>query len=291
MRLADQLGTASQQIDSRILDLVEDVEVRDFTQAIKSGGPLSNCICVGEDVSVTDFFFHLQERGLTNLVQKKHDYYTYNLLFQAIIFRYPDIFLKSPMTLITRNKDLGTHHLRIPFNTTGDKERIDDLSEAFVMRNSKNPTVLQNMRVIISEFFSNALFSAPTDPNGSYLFDKKPRNQRVEYPEGYEAEFMLSFNQEIFAIACRDPFGSVSRVRVTKRLHQVFDDQRLARVENAEDETLGSGLGLKMVIENSIGFGMVVNQGRETLVYATLPVGSANRKVARIPKNLCFKFY
>ena len=158
-------------------------------------------------------------------------------------------------------------------------------------QNSKNSSIRQNIKIIISELFSNAMYSAPTDDSGNYLYASQPRNKDVSYKDGKQGEMLLSFNNEIFAVACRDPFGSVNKVRVTKRLHQVFHDSKLATVEHRNNENLGSGLGLKMVIENSIGFGMVVRQGFETLVYATLPVGSGNKKVARIAKNICFNFY
>jgi hypothetical protein len=291
MKLIDKIGFSARNIDKRVLDLISDVEVYSYAHAIKSKKNLQDCVVIGDDISLADIFLYVETQGLRHLVQRKHDYYLYNLLMSSMICKYPDVFLKSPMTLITRNRDLGQNSVAISFNSTEDKSRIIDACEDFVSKNSTNSSILQNVRVIVSELFSNAMYSAPTDEGGSYLYANKPRNHSVDYPRGLEGEILLSFNNEIFAVACRDPFGSVNKMRVTRRLHQVFDEGKLAAVEYANDQNLGSGLGLKMIIEHSAGFGMVVKQSKETFVFATMPVGSVNRKISRMPKNICFKFY
>lgn len=291
MKLIDRIGIAANGIDKRLLKLLSDVEVIDFEDSYKSGKDLRKTIVVGEETRLPMIFRFLEEYGMSYLVQKKHEYYLYNLIMTAMICRYPDVFLKSPITVITRNANQSERTISIPFSSTGDKSRIFFESDEFVNQNSNNSSIKQNVKVIISELFSNAMYSAPTDEGGNYIFANSPRNAEVTYPGQAKGELLLSFNNEIFAVACRDPYGSVNRVRVTKRLHQVFHDSKLAAVEHRNNENLGSGLGLKMIIENSIGFGMVVKEGVETLVYATLPVGSGNRKVARIAKNICFNFY
>lgn len=291
MKLLDRIGIAAHNLDKRLLNLLKDVEVIDFEDSYSTKYNLSKTIVVGNEIQLPLTFRFVDERGLCFLVQKKHEYYLYNLLMSAMICKYPDVFLKNPISIITRNAQSSSRTISIPFSSTKDKKRLLFECEEFVTQNSKNPSINQNIKIIISELFSNAMYSAPTDENGNYLFQTEPRNQEISYPGDYKGEFQLSFNNEIFAVTCRDPFGSVSQLRVKKRLHQVFHDSKLAVVEHRNLDNLGSGLGLKMIIENSIGFGMVVRQGFETLVYATLPVGSGNRKVSRIAKNICFNFY
>ncbi len=291
MKLLDRIGIAANSLDKRLLNLLKDVEVLDFEQVNQVKRDLHKIVFVGEEVQLSTIFRMVDEVGLCFLMQKKHEYFLYNLLMSAMICKYPDVFLKSPIPVITRNAQSSKRTITLPFTSTKDKEGLLFQCEEFVNQNSKNSSIKQNMKIIISELFSNAMYSAPTDESGNYLYQTAPRNQEISYPEGYKGEIQLSFNNEIFAITCRDPFGSVNKMRVKKRLHQVFHDSRLAKVEHRNNDNLGSGLGLKMIIENSIGFGMVVRQGFETLVYATLPVGSGNRKVSRIAKNICFNFY
>ncbi len=291
MRLIDRIGISANQIDKRLLNLLKDVEVVDFDECYVGDKDLRKTIVIGDETPIPTIFRMTEEKGLSFLIQKKHEYFLFNLIMSAMMCRYPDVFLKNPITVITRNAQASGRTVSIPFSSTDDKERIFFECEEFVAQNSNNSSIRQNLKVIISEMFSNAMYSAPTDESGNYLFATHPRNQGVTYPGEAKGELLLSFNNEIFAVACRDPYGSVNKVRVTKRLHQVFQDSKLASVEHRNNGNLGSGLGLKMIIENSIGFGMVVRQGFETLVYATLPVGSGNRKVSRIAKNICFNFY
>lgn len=291
MKLLDRIGIAANQLDKRLLNLLQNVEVVDFQDCLTGNKDLKHTIVVGEETELPVIFRLVEENGLSYLVQKKHEYFLYNLIMSAMICKFPDVFLKSPITVITRNANNSERTISIPFTSTKDKDRIMFETEQFVNQNSRNTSIRQNLKVIINEMFSNAMYSAPTDESGNYLYANMPRNAEVTYQDGAKGEILLSFNNEIFAVACRDPYGSVNKLRVTKRLHQVFHGSKLAAVEHRNNENLGSGLGLKMIIENSIGFGMVVRQGFETLVYATLPVGSGNRKVARIAKNICFNFY
>ena len=291
MKLLDRIGIAAHNLDKRLLNLLKDVDVLEAEDALAGNIDLSKTIVIGNEMELPLIFAHVEESGLCYLIQKKHEYFLYNLLMSAMICKYPDVFLKSPITVITRNANLSDRTLSISFSSTKDKSRLMFECEEFVNQNSNNSSTRQNIKIIISELFSNAMYSAPTDDSGNYLFQTEPRNQEVSYPGDYKGEFQLSFNNEIFAVTCRDPFGSVNKMRVKKRLHQVFHDSKLASVEHRNNDNMGSGLGLKMIIENSIGFGMVVRQGFDTLVYATLPVGSGNRKVSRIAKNICFNFY
>lgn len=291
MKLIDRIGISAGQLDKRLLNLLQDVEVINFDQIHDSDKDLRKTIVVGEETELPMIFRLLDERGLSFLVQKKHEYFLYNLIMSAMICKYPDVFLKSPITVITRNANSSERTISIPFSSTKDKEKIMIECEAFISQNSNNSSIKQNLKIILSEMFSNAMYSAPTDESGNYIYSNHARNSEVTYPGDAKGEILLSFNNEIFAVACKDPYGSVNKLRVTKRLHQVFHDSKLAKVEHRNNDNLGSGLGLKMILENSIGFGMVVRQGFETLVYATLPVGSGNRKVSRIAKNICFNFY
>ncbi len=291
MKLIDKIGIAANSLDRRLLNLLKDVEVLNFEDCYLAERDLSKTIVVGDEVPLSVIFRFMQENGLSFIIQKKHEYYLYNLIMSAMICRYPDVFLKSPITVITRNANKDERTIRIPFTGSDDKPRIMFECEEFVSQNSSNSSIRQNLKVIISEMFSNAIYSAPTDDSGNYLYANHPRNESVKYTNGLTGEISLSFNNEIFAVTCKDPYGSVNKLRVQKRLHQVFHDSKLATVEHRNNDNLGSGLGLKMIIENSIGFGMVVRHGFETLVYATLPVGSGNRKVHRIAKNISFNFY
>lgn len=291
MKLIDRIGLAANSMDSRILALLKDVNVIDFMEIGIDDADLSKTLVVGQDLSLPVIFKFVEEQGLSFMVQETHEYFFYNLLMTAMICRHPDIFLKSPIAIITRTNATDDSTITVPFDSTKDKQRLMHECERFVTKNSKNTSILQNLKIIISEMFSNAMYSAPTDDGGNYPFASVPRNTDVTYPRGKVGEIVLSYNNEIFAVTCSDPFGSVNKLRVKKRLAQVFDPSKLANVEYRNNQNVGSGLGLRMIIENSLGFGMVVKEGKRSLVYATLPTGLGNRKVSRYSKNICFKFY
>ena len=124
MKLIDRIGIAANQIDKRLVNLLKDVEVIDFDDCYKGDKDLKSTIVIGEETPLPVIFKIVEEHGLSFLVQKKHEYFLYNLVMSAMICKFPDVFLKSPITVITRNANSSSQTITIPFSSTQDKERL-----------------------------------------------------------------------------------------------------------------------------------------------------------------------
>ena len=291
MRLSDKLGVLATKLDKRLMGLVQDVDVLDFSEVYNYKNKITDSIIIGKGISLPMTYHFVEEYGLCYLVQQNHDHFLYNLMMSALICKYPDNFSKTPLPMMMRTAKGNVIAKNINFQSSIDKNRVMDETFKFLNQHSRTKSIEQNVLLIVNELLLNALYSAPTDDHGNYLYANAPRDSEIHYSKDDLGEVFLAFNDDLFVVGCKDPFGSVNKLRVTKRLSHVFHDFDLAEVEPQNVGSGGSGLGLKLVIEHSSGFGMVVKGGQETFVFASLPLGAGNRKIYEMSKNLYLKFY
>lgn len=279
-------------LNKKLLALVGKTEVIHFAEVWESNGDIGDKIAIGQDVGLVDTYHIVETFGLNYLVQSNDDNFTYNLLMTAIINKFPDAFLKNPLPTILRSTAANEgSSISIPFRSSEQKGEVMGKIREFIAAYPRLASVQTNVSLIINELMMNALYCAPTDDSGTHLYRDANRSVIINYPEGKNAEITLSFNQDLLVVGCRDPYGSVEKSTVTNRLHEVFQIDQKVSVRGKDPKAGGSGLGIKMCIENSTGFGMVVKKNAETFVYAILPLGKGNRAIARMPKNLALKFY
>ena len=158
----------------------------------------------------------------------------------------------------------------------------------FLSKDARVSAQAEGALVVANELMMNALYAAPVDEKGQPLFANLPRDAQVQFPGEDYGAVLLSYNSNLLVIGCVDPFGSVDVARTTKRLSEVFEYDGLTQIE---EDNSGAGIGLKMVIENSSGFGMVMKEKEQTFAFATIPLGFGQKKVESMSKNVFLKFY
>ena len=289
MRLADRLGMLATQIDKRLLVLVQDVQVCGFREAFEFESKMKDTLAIGHGVPLNLLYSFVKEHKLRYLVQEDHDNFIYNLIMCAMICKFPDAFLKNPLPAIIRSNQTDTVLKNIEFTTFANKKDLMAEVSEFLSANNRIKAVEQNALLIANELMLNALYVAPVDDEGKPLFSHLPRNSEVKYPTDKKGEIFLAYNNQTLVVGCRDPFGSVDEAKLSNRLSEVFESEEKAKI--SEDGAAAPGMGLKMVIENSSGFGMLVKKGKETFVFATVPLGAGNRKIYEMSKNLYLNFY
>ncbi|MCB0379149.1 MAG: hypothetical protein KDD33_11720 [Bdellovibrionales bacterium] len=289
MNIIDYIGLTSLGIDHRVLKLVQDAQVVKYSE-VASAPRISQKIVVGRDLSLSQIFDVIERFKVSYVVQENHGNFLYNLLMAAMIHKFPEAFSKDPLPFVMKSDPSLCRTQKVPFYSSQDKKNVMQTVAMFLEQNPIIESLEQNVLMIANELLLNALYAAPIDRNGNHVYARSPRNSEVYYPSFKKGEMLISLNKDTFLIGCRDPFGSVSKIRVSKRLQNIFTSQEKAQVEFENQEWGGSGLGLKTIIENSSGFGMIVKSGEESFVYATLPIGFGNKKIHDMPKNIYLNF-
>ncbi|MCJ8277924.1 MAG: hypothetical protein HRT44_01695 [Bdellovibrionales bacterium] len=292
MKLLDRLGLNASRINTKLLKLVGDVETIDFSEILYTDGSVEKCIIVSHNVNLHDTYSNVNQFGLNYLVQSQHNHFIYNLIMAAIIIKFPDEFRKAPLPTIMRstnqNKD---QELFIPFDSSKEKSNVMGQVYEFIKLHPRLSSIENNIMLNANELFMNALYCAPTDEKGSPLYLNTERDMDVSFGANKKAEIYLSFNDNTLVVGCRDPYGSFNEISVKERLSQVFHAEKKATIDTHQERKGGSGLGLKIAIENSTGFGLVVKKNIESFVFTALPLGKGNKSIQSTAKNVFINFY
>ena len=117
----------------------------------------------------------------------------------------------------------------------------------------------------------------------------RDRAKNIELPDQKKAKIFITHDERRLLIGCEDPYGSVSRLKLLNQLKKVF--KQGGELPSPNEGGAGAGLGSKMMIENSCGYFMVVDQNKKTLVCTALPLGVSYMKAERMSKNMHMVFY
>lgn len=287
-KLVDRIGLAALQMDPKLIRLIQDVPTCEITD-LYDGGCTKSTVVLADKLNLNTIYSLTRMYDMRLLVQTSHDNFNYNLIMSCMLSKYPDAIVKNPLPTIMRAKANVGSAVSFKFDSSRHKRELMIEVEKFLKSVRRLESVQQNAMVIANELMLNALYEAPVDGNGQRMFDDDTRSTEVKFPEGDIAEITLAFNEEQLVVGCRDTFGSLSEDRLTERLAVAFGHTNLMNIK--DHNVCAFGLGLRLIIENSSGFGVIRKSFDETFTFATIPLGYGDRKVKAMPKNVYFKFY
>ena len=154
----------------------------------------------------------------------------------------------------------------------------------------------------LEELLKNALYDAPVD-DGLHRHYGKTRTQRVELREDEHIEFRLVQNAKAFAIAVKDPFGSLPWRTITQYLGRCFRGAPKREVQSLAEATYrkrasippdtvlstysgGAGLGLYFSFMHATHLVFNLYPGVATEVIAVFAKPRSFREFALMPKSL-----
>lgn len=156
--------------------------------------------------------------------------------------------------------------------------RLERMSEFFESRGVSGRTV-QQLRDIAEELLTNAFYDAPV--SAGVLAKPISRTQDVSLPEESACDMVYGCRDDLAVVRVRDPFGSLSRARLTEVL------LRCARTDMGVqvDESMGgAGLGLWRIfsVATFVAISVVERRYTEFLVgIGKRPTGPAARAGTR----------
>lgn len=286
MKIIEKFGFELLTLNDKLFKLIEDVEVEEFNDL--SGGDLTEPtpVIVGEKIPTNMVVRLLSNTPVEHVVQKDHGNFMYNLILAAMLKKHPAIITKNPLLTMLKDAENENHKVEYPFNKTQDQKYILGQVEDYLKKHNLT-NISDGVMTITSEFILNALFNAPVDKAGAYLYRKFERDYNVQLLESETCYCFMGHNQQNFVIGCRDPFGSVDQKELFECLNIGYKND-MAEIRKDRG---GCGVGLKTSIDNSSGLYLLVEKGKQTTVFATFPIGEGMRKVVSMSKNLHIKFY
>ena len=135
---------------------------------------------------------------------------------------------------------------------------------------------------VADELVMNALYDAPTRPDGSPRHASAPRTQPVELADAEAVTLSVACDGRTLAVSMRDPFGALDAATVRRSLERGLagGDAQIERKAG------GAGLGLYLMWSTLGALIVRVRPGRSTEVTGLLDVRGGGRDVVATPKSL-----
>jgi hypothetical protein len=101
----------------------------------------------------------------------------------------------------------------------------------------------------VDELVMNAVFDAPVDPAGKFIYTQTPRNTEIELSGRHAVELEVAFDGHVVAVAVRDQFGSLDKKKLLGHLCKSYREEEF----KVKTNVAGAGLGLANVLRNCGG--------------------------------------
>ncbi|MFB6352230.1 MAG: hypothetical protein ABEN55_03345 [Bradymonadaceae bacterium] len=158
---------------------------------------------------------------------------------------------------------------------------VDEAGE-FVDEIGLSRRLVRNFELVTGELVSNAIYDAPVDEQGNPRFRDTSRTESVQLDEDESVEVSFCRDGERVGVSVVDPFGSLSRERIT---------EYLARCHRSDADQLdwssgGAGLGLYQAFNSLTHFVANVDPGHRTEVIGLLNMTTNYRRFVEQGKSL-----
>jgi len=136
-------------------------------------------------------------------------------------------------------------------------------------------------RSVCDEFIMNALYDAPTDRKGRYLFADRPRNEPIELPDGNRARFRFCCTGSSLVVSILDPYGSLTPDVVRKNLLRTLSGGQ----DQLRSDSAGAGVGLYMAFRALSDWIINIVPGKATEMIGMIRTSGTYRDHIAMPKS------
>lgn len=239
-------------------------------QILQTSDPSQTMIILNH--GTTHDIMQLLSQGYGHCIQKNRPDFSQELLASALMMLKPDAFKKNPLPFFLTGFSPATiisteTNMSIPFRRSSDKTYIIERLNAFIAQNKKLSGIADLCIQIADELIMNALYSAPVDSKGNFLYQNIDRSCEVALKEQDQATFFSCFSDYRIILGCIDQFGSFKKDLFFPHIINCFEYEKS---ETRSGKFGGAGLGLRYVIENAANFYLHCDANKKSIVAAGL---------------------
>ncbi len=233
----------------------------------------------GEDLNPMEFLL----KGYEHVLYSSRKDFGSQLFASCLMSKRPDTFTENPIPYffhgfvpLPSDKAKENNFLR-HFNSSEEKPfLIKELGDFF-----KHERALRSIEDIClqtaDEMISNAIYNAPVGVTGEPLYQNIPRDQDVTLSGGKKVKLFSSYTSQRVVIGCQDPYGSLDRSIILNRLVAIFGKREAL----PKMSTAGTGMGLKVMIENSANFYMFGERRKRSIVACTFLLEGRRKNITK----------
>ena len=154
------------------------------------------------------------------------------------------------------------HSIRIS-NSKNKEEYIHKIMK-HIKDNPVHGRKLHDVEDILDEMITNAIYNAPVDMMGRFLFQGQDRKDAVVLNDSQAATLSCAVENGQIFLSVKDPFGSLCKSKLITYLSKCYKDNQVY-VENKKG---GAGIGLHKIFRLSHNFVVNIDPGRFSEVIA-----------------------
>jgi hypothetical protein len=280
-------------LDIPFKNFIKIVHENDLKNVIVSLDPTQPILIT--DGSLTQENFTLAtEKNIDHSINENRSDFLDELHCSAKLIQNPKDFFKDPVKAMfdSHSSKQGSESELIynqTFNQSNMKRSMANGVEAVLTQAHFPKSTIRIAVSVLDELFTNAIYNAPymDDENLSSGAERSINN--IILPEGKHIEIFVGKNDTDIIVGCRDPFGSLNIDYIKEKILNCYkvgasDAMNLTTVG-------GAGIGTYLLVEASATYIAAVNEGKETIVMASLPIKMSNKKRSEYPKNYHFIKY
>lgn len=292
---------AAQEIILNIQELAQNidtkwqgrVELRDIDGTHVLAEPDKAVIGVACDKQPTQLLEMALNQGLKQMCQLSSLQLERELNTSASMLVDPMSFIKHPLATIMNPLDVSQakedelRKYQFRFSKARQKNEVLQSLVDYLSQHVKAESLIQDVRGIADELFTNAIYNAPFAGSDSHPSMAKDRtDMSIEMPSGFEGQLFAGIRENQIVIGCHDPFGTLRVKSLLKRILLCYQ-QGVADTMVMEGKG-GAGIGSYMVYNSSASYYVGIVKNQATVVCCSLPTNMSSRKRGQIAKNMHF---
>jgi len=171
----------------------------------------------------------------------------------------------------------GVEAQEIELTSSEDRHAAQDKMCAHFESIGVRKRFVNSARQAAEEMLMNAIYDAPTDPEGKALFNHLSRLEEVTLPNDDKVLFRYACDGLTLAVSVKDPYGSLGRDTIVDYLDRNYN---LRPGHRTGEHKGGAGRGLFMLTEVSDLVVFNVEKGKRTEAIAFLQLASKDRGIS-----------
>lgn len=140
----------------------------------------------------------------------------------------------------------GAHVQELRIKSSTERSSANEKVLAHFQNLGVRSTFLDQVQTITEEMLMNAIYDAPTGPDGKSIYNHLPRTETVNLTDEQTAQLRFATDGVVLAVSVTDPFGSLN-----KNILQSYLEKNHLGHDTQDSEKGGAGRGLHMILTNS----------------------------------------
>lgn len=167
----------------------------------------------------------------------------------------------------------GVEAETVEINSSTQKDEVLESVRAYAEKIGLSRRFAGAFTNVADEFFTNAVYNAPTDAAGHARYSHLPRTETVVLEPGSEVQLSFCCDGRRVGISSSDPFGSLTQAQVLSYLAKCFR----RGPDQIDEKSGGAGLGFYYLFDALSHLVVNIAPGRRTEMIGLIDVSGSYR--------------